>query len=42
MGKKKELTQEEKDDNLIVELLIKKGLKSAEDITNTFNNVFVK
>lgn len=42
MGKKKELTQEEKDDNLIVELLIKKGLKSAEDITNTFNNMYGK
>lgn len=42
MSKKKELTQEEKDDNLIIELLIKKGLKSAVDITNTFNNMYGK
>lgn len=42
MSKKRELTQEEKDDNLIVELLLKKGLKSAEDVTNTVNQMYGK
>lgn len=42
MTKKKELTQEEKDDNLIIDLLLKKGMKNAEDITNTFNQMYGK
>ena len=29
MTKKKELTQEEKDDNLIIDLLLKKGMKKC-------------
>ena len=42
MTKKKELTQGEKDDNLIIDLLLKKGMKNAEDITNTFNQMYGK
>jgi len=42
MSKKKELSEEEKLDNQIVELLMKKGMKSAHDISNTLNNMYGK
>lgn len=42
MSKKKELSEEEKLDNQIVELLMKKGMKSAHDISSTLNNMYGK
>ncbi|MGN1299182.1 MAG: IS256 family transposase [Candidatus Scatovivens sp.] len=39
---KKELSEEEKIDNQIVELLMKKGMKSAHDISNTLNSMYGK
>ena len=39
MSKKKELTQEEKEDNLIVDILLKRGMKSALDVTNTLKRM---
>lgn len=39
---KKELNEEEKLDNQIVELLLKKGMKSAHDISTTLNNMYGK
>ena len=42
MSKKKELSEEEKLDNQIVELLMKKGMKSAHDISTTLNSMYGK
>lgn len=42
MSKKNELSEEELLDNQIVELLMKKGMKSAHDISNTLNNMYGK
>lgn len=42
MAKKKELTEEEKLDNEIVNLLLKKGLKTAPDISKTLNQMYGK
>lgn len=39
---KKELSEEEKLDNQILDLLMKKGVKSANDISNTFNKMYGK
>lgn len=39
---KKELSEEEKIDNQIVELLMKKGMKSAHDISSTLNSMYGK
>ena len=39
---KKEMTENEKIDNQIVELLMKKGIKSAQDISNTLNGMYGK
>ena len=39
---KKEMTENEKIDNQIVELLMKKGIKSAQDISNTLNGMYDK
>lgn len=39
---KKELSEEEKIDNQIVELLMKKGIKSANDISTTLNKMYGK
>ena len=40
--RKKELSEEEKLDQQIVDLLLKKGLKSGSDISHTFNNMYGK
>lgn len=42
MSKKKELSEEEKLDNQIIDLLMEKGMKSAHDISNTLNNMYGK
>jgi transposase-like protein len=42
MGKNKELSEEEKIDNQILDLLMKKGIKSAPDISNTLNKMYGK
>lgn len=42
MSKKKELSEEEKIDNQILELLMKKGIKTAPDISNTLNQMYGK
>ena len=44
MSKKKEdnLTEEEKIDNQILDLLMKKGLKTAPDVSNTLNRMYGK
>lgn len=42
MAKKKELTEEEKIDNQILDLLIKKGIKSAPEISKTLNQMYGK
>lgn len=42
MAKKKELSEEEKIDNQILDLLMKKGMKSAPDISNTLNQMYGK
>lgn len=44
MAKKneKELTEEEKIDNQILDLLLKKGIKTAPDISNTLNKMYGK
>ena len=39
---KKELTEEEKIDNQILELLMKKGIKTAPEISNTLNQMYGK
>ena len=39
---KKEMTENEKIDNQIVELLMKKGIKSAQDISNILNGMYGK
>lgn len=39
---KKELNEEEKIDNQILDLLMKKGVKSANDISNTLNKMYGK
>lgn len=39
---KKELSEEERLDNQILDLLMKKGVKSANDISNTFNKMYGK
>lgn len=39
---KKELSEEEKIDNEILELLIKKGIKTAPEISNTLNQMYGK
>lgn len=39
---KKEISEEEKIDNQILELLMKKGIKSAHDISNTLNQMYGK
>ena len=39
---KKELNEEEKIDNEILDLLMKKGIKSANDISNTLNQMYGK
>ena len=39
---KKELSEEEKIDNQILDLLMKKGLKSAPDISDAFNKMYGK
>ena len=39
---KKELSEEEKIDNQILDLLMKKGIKSAPDISNTLNKMYGK
>lgn len=42
MSKKKELTEEEKIDNQILDLLIKKGIKTAPEISKTLNEMYGK
>ena len=42
MAKKKELSEEEKIDNQILELLMKKGIKTAPDISNALNQMYGK
>lgn len=42
MAKKKQLSEEEKIDNQILDLLMKKGIKSAPDISNTLNQMYGK
>ena len=42
MSKKNELSEEEKIDNQIVELLMKKGVKSAHDISTSLNQMYGK
>lgn len=43
MSKRKELSEEEKIDNQILDLLMRsKGLKTAQDISNTLNNMYGK
>jgi transposase-like protein len=42
MGKNKVLSEEEKIDNQILDLLMKKGIKSAPDISNTLNKMYGK
>ena len=42
MSKKKELSEEEKIDNQILELLMKKGIKTAPDISNALNKMYGK
>ena len=39
---KKEISEEEKIDNQILELLMKKGIKSAHDISSTLNQMYGK
>ena len=36
---KKELNEEEKIDNQILDLLMKKGIKTAPEISNTLNRI---
>lgn len=42
MSKKKELSEEEKIDNQILDLLMKKGIKTAPDISNALNKMYGK
>ena len=42
MARKKELSEEEKIDNQILDLLIKKGIKTAPEISNTLNKMYGK
>ncbi len=42
MTKKKEISEEEKIDNQILDLLMKKGIKTAPDISNTLNKMYGK
>lgn len=42
MSKKKELSEEEKIDNQILDLLMKKGIKTAPEISNTLNQMYGK
>jgi len=42
MSKKKELTEEEKIDGQILDLLMKKGIKTASEISNTLNQMYGK
>ena len=44
MSKKKEnnLTEEEKIDNQILDLLMKKGIKTAPEVSNTLNKMYGK
>ena len=42
MSKKKELTEEDKIDGQILDLLMKKGIKTASEISNTLNQMYGK
>ena len=42
MARKNELSEEEKIDNQILDLLIKKGIKTAPEISNTLNKMYGK
>ena len=42
MAKKKELTEEEKIDNQILDLLIQKGIRTAPEISKTLNEMYGK
>ena len=42
MAKKKELTEEEKLDNEIISLLLKKGITTGAEISKTFNEMYGK
>lgn len=42
MSKKKEISEEEKIDNQILDLLMKKGIKTAPEISNTLNKMYGK
>ena len=42
MAKKKELTEEEKIDSEILDLLMKKGIRTAPEISKTLNEMYGK